>query len=266
MPLVLSDAIDQVCGFAARTSARSIFYSLLTRATQTQLLNGSKREQRVTAERLKQLALQDANRAAIADAGAIEPLIELLCSEDLEVQEEAAAALRSLALGQGAIRRRIVRAGSLPPLLAMLQLGSEDAASSGPSSAQLQRVRQMQRVRQRQEQAAGLLKTLAMHGESAAAIVAADGIPPLVALLESGDVGVQQDAAAALRNLAATCDASPAAIEQARGVGTLVGLLSSGNAEVQAAATGALRSLARYTNLHAPLIEAGALTQLQVRT
>ena len=225
-----------------------------------QLLNGERREQLATATRLKMLALQEENRLNIANAGAIEPLVELLASDDPEMQEEAAAALRSLAVGQGMIRQRIVRAGALPFVLQMLRSGFEQAPTGSPQS---HRIAALRRVRQRQEQAAGLLKTLAMHRESANAIVACGSILPLVALLESGDAGAQQDSAAALRNLAVTSDAAPLAICDAHGVASLVGLLSNPSVDVQAAAAGAVRALTRYSAHTATILAAGAVPQLQ---
>ena len=117
-----------------------------------QLLNGDRREQLMTASRLKHLALQEPNRVAIAESGAIEPLVDLLGLDDPEMQEEAAAALRSLALGQGAVRQRIVRAGALPHLLRMLRSGTEQVPTE--RSPQSHRVAALRRMRQRQEQAA----------------------------------------------------------------------------------------------------------------
>jgi hypothetical protein len=236
MVLILADAVDQ-------------------------LLNGERREQLATAQKLKMLALQDVNRPAIADAGAIEPLVDLLGSDDPEMQEEAAAALRSLAVGQGAIRQRIVRVGALPHVLSMLRSGVEEVpAGRSPQSG---RVAALRRVRQRQEQAAGLLKTLAMHRESANAIAASGSIPPLVALLESGDAGAQQDAAAALRNLASTSDAAVAAVGEARGVPSLVALLSTPAADVASASAGALRALARDPEQAAAIRAACAVPLLE---
>ena len=103
-----------------------------------------------------------------------------------------------------------------------------------------------------------------MHRESANAIVASGSVPPLVALLESGDAGVQQDAAAALRNLAATSDVSPSAIGDAHGTSALVALLSSPCDEVKLAAAGALRTLAGHRVLVTGLLAEGASSALVV--
>ena len=138
------------------------------------LRNGTEaREQQATATKIKMLALTEQNRAAIIEAGAVVPLIALLSHERVEVQEEAAAALRSLSVGQATVRQQIVTSGGLPPLLAMLdQPQSSPAVHQEP---QRHRVEAQRLVRERQEQAAGLLKTLAVQPEGAAAIVAAGG-------------------------------------------------------------------------------------------
>ena len=138
------------------------------------LRNGTEaREQQATATKIKMLALTEQNRAAIIEAGAVVPLIELLSHERVEVQEEAAAALRSLSVGQATVRQQIVTSGGLPPLLAMLdQPQSSPAVHQEP---QRHRVEAQRLVRERQEQAAGLLKTLAVQPEGATAIVAAGG-------------------------------------------------------------------------------------------
>ena len=130
------------------------------------LRNGTAREQQATATKIKMLALTEQNRNAIIEAGAVVPLIELLSHERAEVQEEVAAALRGLSVGQATVRHQIVTSGGLPPLLAML----DQPQSSPPDPPGAQRL-----VRERQEQAAGLLKTLAVQPEGATAIVAAGG-------------------------------------------------------------------------------------------
>lgn len=191
---------------------------------------------------LKKLALVEANRGAIAAAGGVEALVALLVSNNAEVQDEAAAALRCLAIGSNDIRQRIVASGSLSHLQVMLQSANVEV----------------------QEQAAGVLKTLALHPELVSQIVAAHVVPSLVALCNSVCKGVQQDAAGALRNIAADSGAAMEVV-QSNGVPPLVRLLRSASQDVQETAVGALLSLARGADSagRKTIVEAGSLTALR---
>lgn len=89
------------------------------------------------------------------------------------------------------------------------------------------------------------------------------GVPPLLALLGTGDAGVLQDAAAALRNLAASSDAAAAAIAGiAGGMTALLRLLDNASVDVRAGGAGTLHALARRSSTHAALLESGAVARL----
>ena len=89
------------------------------------------------------------------------------------------------------------------------------------------------------------------------------GVPPLLALLGTGDAGVLQDAAAALRNLAASSDAAAAAIAGVDGGMTaLLRLLDNASFDVRAGGAGTLHALARRSSTHAALLESGAVARL----
>ena len=89
------------------------------------------------------------------------------------------------------------------------------------------------------------------------------GVPPLLALLGTGDAGVLQDAAAALRNLAASSDAAAAAIAGiAGGMTALLRLLDNASVDVRAGGAGTLHALARCSSTHAALLESGAVARL----
>ena len=89
------------------------------------------------------------------------------------------------------------------------------------------------------------------------------GVPPLLALLGTGDAGVLQDAAAALRNLAASSDAAAAAIAGiAGGMTALLRLLDNASVDVRAGGAGTLHALARRRSTHAALLESGAVARL----
>ena len=147
-----------------------------------------------TARLLANLALNDANRAAIAAAGAILPLVRLLGSASEGVQEQAARALEILAVNSDDNPAAIAAADAIPPLVRLL--GSRSAGV--------------------QERAAGLAN-LAVTDANRAALAAAGAILPLVRPVGSGregvpghrrmggavqaDPGLQDAAARALANL-----------------------------------------------------------------
>ena len=84
------------------------------------LRSGSTGEQQQAAGALRNLAADNAaNQAAIAAAGAIEPLVALVRSGSVGAQEQAAAALWALATGNAANKAAIVAAGAIEPLTAM---------------------------------------------------------------------------------------------------------------------------------------------------
>jgi vacuolar protein 8 len=123
------------------------------------------------------LCIDEQNLKAVVDAGAIEPLVEALKSEDISIAEQAAAALNKLASPETAIT--IVQAGAIAPLVLLLDDDKSDV------------------VRQH---SAGALSALAALPAHRIAIDRAGGISPLVSLLSdpSASVGTKQFSAAAL--------------------------------------------------------------------
>jgi len=114
---------------------------------------------------LANLALNDENRATIASAGGIPPLIALLGGGPDNVKAQAALALGNLARNDDN-RATIASAGGIPPLIALLG-GSDNV----------------------KVHAAGTLAALALNDDNKATITSVGGIPPLTALLSgSGDV------------------------------------------------------------------------------
>ena len=171
---------------------------------------------------LKHEAMKGRNHSsAIAAAGAIPPLVALLGKDSQEeLQDEAAAALRALCLGSDENRSDVLAAGAVPPLVALLS--SESAET--------------------QEQAAGLLASLAMNGETASAIVAASGLLPLIRLCAERSCGIKFEAASALRNLAAHPSLHHAIIE-AGAAPVLIGIQQGAASATRSAAQGALKLL-----------------------
>lgn len=153
------------------------------------------------ASALGNLAWEAGHKAAIADAGGIGPLVQLV---DGAGGGTAAAALCNLACQDGANSARIVEAGGIPALVKLLTDGAPAART----------------------RAAGALENLAhesMH--NSAAIAEAGGIVPLVQLLTEGEPAAQGHAARALCNLAFRSAANKMAIAKAGGMSPLGQLL-----------------------------------------
>ena len=100
--------------------------------------------------------------------------------------------------------------------------------------------------RPREENAATLLRNLACHKDNGVAIALAGGIPPLVALAESGHAGAKSHAAAALKNLARDNVDIELRIATTRGTAALVDMARHGGFFTKdAAKDAAARRLAR---------------------
>ena len=172
---------------------------------------------------LKHAAMRG-DAAVIVARGAIPPLVALL-NDGVRpaLQDEAAAALRALCTGSAPNRSAICSAGAVPPLVALL-------GSAAPET---------------QEQAAGLLGSLAMHADGVAAILAGVGVAPLVSVCCVGCSGAKLDAVHALRCLSAYSPESRAALRDAGAVPVLQALEQEGPRPAAAAAAAALELLAR---------------------
>ncbi|PAA75361.1 hypothetical protein BOX15_Mlig007573g1, partial [Macrostomum lignano] len=72
---------------------------------------------------------------AVVNAGALQPLIELLNSEHLNVAEQAVWALGNIAGDGSELRDRAIKAGIVQPLLRLLQRVSRDSAIAASSSS-----------------------------------------------------------------------------------------------------------------------------------
>ena len=202
---------------------------------------GNAGEAAVAAKALGTLAHDnDANCAAIADAGAIAPLVALVTNGTADGQELAARTLATLAGDEFdervSTRAAIVKAGGIPPLVALV---------ANPAT-------------RCQEQAARALANLADVRDDAnhIAIAEAGAIAPLVALVANASAGGQEQAARALANLASSGTAIMG-IAAAGAIDPLVALVRNGAAGCQAPAARALGVIAfyRYTRVAVP--EAG---------
>ncbi|XP_027330959.1 U-box domain-containing protein 4-like isoform X1 [Abrus precatorius] len=118
------------------------------------------------------------NRIKIAKAGAIKPLISLISSQDLQLQEYGVTAILNLSLCDEN-KELIASSGAIKPLVRALNTGTSTA----------------------KENAACSLLRLSQVEENKAAIGRYGAIPLLVNLLESGGIRGKKDASTALYSL-----------------------------------------------------------------
>ncbi|PHU16110.1 U-box domain-containing protein 13 [Capsicum chinense] len=118
------------------------------------------------------------NRVAIAEAGAIPLLVDLLSTPDSRIQEHAVTALLNLSICEDN-KRSIVISGAVPGIVHVLKKGSTEA----------------------RENAAAALFSLSVIDENKVIIGTYGAIPPLVTLLSDGTQRGKKDAATALFNL-----------------------------------------------------------------
>ncbi|XP_021716169.1 U-box domain-containing protein 13-like [Chenopodium quinoa] len=143
------------------------------------LHSGYPDDQRSAAGEIRLLAKRSAdNRVAIAEAGAIPLLVDLLLTTDLRTQEHAVTALLNLSICDDN-KGSIINSGAVPGIVHVLKKGSMEA----------------------RENAAATLFSLSVVDENKVTIGASGAIPPLVMLLSEGTQRGKKDAATALFNL-----------------------------------------------------------------
>ena len=204
---------------------------------------GNAGEAAVAAKALGTLAHDnDANCAAIADAGAIAPLVALVTNGTADGQELAARTLATLAGDEFdehvSTRAAIVKAGGIPPLVALV---------ANPAT-------------RCQEQAARALANLASGGTAIMGIAAAGAIDPLVALVRNGAAGCQAQAARAL-GVIAIYRYTRVAVPEAS-IAPLVALVTNGSTDGKKWAAYALQHLAYYDANSTAIVDAGGISPL----
>ncbi|KAL6563525.1 U-box domain-containing protein 13 [Orobanche gracilis] len=164
----------KTCSSACTPAERTMIGSLLCKLT-----SGVPEDQRSAAGEIRLLAKRNAdNRVAIAEAGAIPLLIQLLSTPDSRTQEHAVTALLNLSICEDN-KGSIVSSGAVPGIVHVLKKGNMEA----------------------RENAAATLFSLSVVDENKVMIGASGAIPPLVALLGEGNQRGKKDAATALFNL-----------------------------------------------------------------
>ncbi|XP_049342977.1 U-box domain-containing protein 13-like isoform X2 [Solanum verrucosum] len=143
------------------------------------LTSGSPEDRLSATGEIRLLAKRNAdNRVAIAEAGAIPLLADLLSTPDSRIQEHAVTALLNLSICEDN-KRSIVTSGAVPGIVHVLKKGSMEA----------------------RENAAAALFSLSVIDENKVIIGTFGAIPPLVTLLSDGTQRGKKDAATALFNL-----------------------------------------------------------------
>ncbi|XP_011089810.1 U-box domain-containing protein 13 [Sesamum indicum] len=158
------------CSPAERTKIEALLYKLTS---------GNPEDQRSAAGEIRLLAKRNAdNRVAIAEAGAIPLLVQLLSTPDSRTQEHAVTALLNLSICEDN-KGSIISSGAVPGIVHVLKKGSMEA----------------------RENAAATLFSLSVVDENKVTIGGSGAIPPLVTLLNEGTQRGKKDAATALFNL-----------------------------------------------------------------
>ena len=227
------------------------------------------------------LAATEDNQAAIAKAGGIAPLVELLTSESAVSQQYAAAALHSLARDHTENQIALAKAGAIPLLVdilgsdsaatqehavgTLLYLASHDVDSRNAVVKRLVGVLDLRNALSQMNAAEALAVLASRSDDNRKAIVASSAIDPLVRLLGDGRrvraATPQESAAAALADLARLSD-SKKSIVDAGGVKPLIAMLSSDSIATQTHASGALWQLAALGTNKALIAESGAIGPL----
>eukprot|EP00928_Gymnodinium_smaydae_P037683 TRINITY_DN26116_c0_g4_i1.p1 TRINITY_DN26116_c0_g4~~TRINITY_DN26116_c0_g4_i1.p1 ORF type:complete len:548 (+),score=154.00 TRINITY_DN26116_c0_g4_i1:85-1728(+) len=161
------------------------------------------------------------NRVAVARAGAIPPLLQLLSCTNAETQREAARALHNLTSKNADNKEGVIRHGGAAPLVAVLRGGGPEAKA----------------------QAVGLLRNLA--GGSAAckdSLFKAGAIARIVAMMQEEKVPqILVNLAVALFNLCKDSPERKAKALDADAFPALVSMLGSGTPQVQQEAADTIR-------------------------
>ena len=153
-----------------------------------------------TSECILTAASTDANKVYFGTDGALPPLVALLRSPQLAVQEQAAVILRNLSL-TAENERNIIQEGGLPAVIALLR--TNEPRLQVPAKFACLEQKSLPRMRSaiwfcregddvmRQVHAAVILRNLSVNSESEVKIVQEGSLPPLINLLRSNDVDVQ---------------------------------------------------------------------------
>lgn len=225
------------------------------------------------------------NKLVVVKAGALQPLVILLSSEDKEVQCNACGCITTLATLESN-KVEIVKSGAIPPLL-VLTSSSSTAQVKRNATGALLNLTHIENNRQRLVEAGAIavftrllgsqdseilfystaaLSNLAVNVDHRREIMANGGgdkvLRHLISLMSGAIEKVQCQACLAVRNLASDSD-NQQLIVRLGGLRALVPLLASGDVETVNAAVAALRNISICKGNEVPIVESGALHQLK---
>eukprot|EP00736_Rhodelphis_marinus_P010519 Rmarinus@m.25072 len=178
--------------------------------------------QRDAAAALFSLATEKGNKAAFIKAGAVNALVEMAKSKDIEIRRAASGALYHLSKNSHAIKMRLVDAGAVLPLLKLTR--SQD--------------------RQAMRYASGAVKELCESDVIRSKLVNAGALPALFALVHSRDGSVRHHAGWTLARLAHIPGMGDKLLDQGC-LNPFVALLKSSDIEVRRQAASALCALSK---------------------
>ncbi|HVT62177.1 MAG TPA: protein kinase, partial [Legionellaceae bacterium] len=187
---------------------------------------------------LLNLANNSENKAAIAQAGAIEPLIELLSDKNTKIRYHSARMLQYLIVA-AENKATIARAGAIEPLIRLLS----------DSDTKIRKY------------AVGALMSLAISSKNRIPIAQAGAIEPLIRLFSDSDTTIRQYAVGALLNLAINSK-NQTIIAQSNTIGPLIRLFFDSNTVTRQYAVRALMNLADHSENKITIIQAGAIQPL----
>jgi hypothetical protein len=210
---------------------------------------------------LENMTTNEESRSLFVAAGAVQPLVALLCEGSSESKSKVATALSNLSLCTVG-RRVILSAGGLPMLLELL--GDTLLAAREEAAGALLRLAVLDKVREEifergaiaqlvsllssgsekgSCRAARLLAYVAEKPGAASVIVQEGALPALAQLLGSGGPTIGLQAAFALGSLA-NSNAHRKAVISANALPSVIGLLTSGSSECRAQAAATVAALA----------------------
>ncbi|PWA99432.1 U-box domain-containing protein 4 [Artemisia annua] len=194
-----SDCNSDISGEFPTTSSESrrLFLSInsdeLIQSLITQLESVSMEDKKQAAMELRLLAKnKPENRIKIAKYGAVKPLISIMTSPDMELQEHGVTAVLNLSLCEDNTEM-LVKLGVIESLIYALKKGCSSSVSK--------------------ENAACSLLRLSNLDENKYKIGRAGGVPPLVSLLECGSMRGKKDACTALYSLCSVKENKVRAVE-----------------------------------------------------
>ncbi|RVW56976.1 U-box domain-containing protein 13 [Vitis vinifera] len=190
------------------------------------LRSGSPEDQRNAAGEIRLLAKRNAdNRVAIAEAGAIPLLVNLLATPDSRTQEHAVTALLNLSICEDN-KSSIINSGAVPGIVYVLKRGSMEAREN--AAATLFSLSVVDENKRGKKDAATALFNLCIYQGNKGKAVRAGVVPTLMRLLTEPGGGMVDEALAILAILASHPEGK-AAIGSSEAVPVLVEVIGNGS-------------------------------------